>query len=86
MYAVTDGPGMSRMERKMRPLQEIPRTPGALFVKLADRIANVEFSAKSGSTAMLEMYRNEHPEFERQLRGLNAAEPMWDRLHAALGI
>lgn len=85
VYAVTDGPGMSRIERKMRPLQEIPRTPGALFVKLADRIANVEFSSRSGSTAMLEMYRNEQSEFERCLRGPISAEPMWDRLRAALG-
>jgi len=81
--ACTDGAGANRAERKERPYRLIPKTPGALLVKLADRIANVEASRESGSR-LLSMYRKEHPEFERRLRGPSAAEPMWAHLGSIL--
>lgn len=81
--ACTDGRGASRRERKERPFRLIPRTPGSLLVKLADRIANVE-SAARGRPGLLAMYRKEHPEFEKRLRGPSVAEPMWDHLRSLL--
>lgn len=81
--ACTDGDGANRRERKERPYRLIPGTPGALLVKLADRIANVEASVASNS-GLLQMYRKEHREFERWLRGPTAAEPMWAHLEFLL--
>lgn len=81
--ACTDGDGANRKERKERPYRLIPRTPGALLVKLADRIANVEASVAS-NWSLLKMYRKEHREFERRLRGPTAAEPMWTHLESLL--
>lgn len=83
--ACTDGRGQNRKERKERPYRLIPKTPGSLLVKLADRIANVE-AARADRPGLLEMYRKEHPEFERRLRGPAAAETMWGALGLLLGV
>jgi guanosine-3',5'-bis(diphosphate) 3'-pyrophosphohydrolase len=61
--ACTDGPGRNRKARKERPFRLIPKTPGALAVKLADRITNVESSGKK----LAAMYRKEHPVFLSRL-------------------
>ncbi len=61
--AVSDGPGITRHDRKMRPYHLIPKTPGAVYVKLADRIANVEMcladEKEERCARLLTMYRNE---------------------------
>lgn len=64
--AVTDGEGGNRAQRKERPYRLIPGVPGALTVKLADRIANVR-AAKVSQPNLLRMYRKEQEEFERRL-------------------
>jgi len=64
--AVTDGEGKNRRERKARPYRLIPKVPGALVVKLADRIANIESAAKS-NLGLLEMYRKEQGKFISEL-------------------
>lgn len=81
--ACTDGRGGSRKERKERPFRLIPRTPGSLPVKLADRIANVE-AATGPASGLRGMYRKEQPEFERRLRGPSSCEPMWRHLASVL--
>jgi (p)ppGpp synthase/HD superfamily hydrolase len=85
--ACTDGPGQSRQERKKRPLELIPKTPNAVLVKLADRIANVEASAKDCDAARLEMYRREQAAFIEALRDSPAtppADPLWAHLEQVL--
>lgn len=79
--AVTDGKGTNRRERKLRPYELAPRTPGAILVKLADRIANVEGTA---DTRRLRMYREEHVEFRRRLHRPGEADELWARLERAL--
>jgi len=64
--ACTDGLGKNRKERKERPYNLIPKTPGALAVKLADRIANIE-NAKRTNPGLLKMYRKEQPTFLSRL-------------------
>lgn len=64
--ACTDGAGKNRKARKERPFLLIPKTHGALAVKLADRIANIE-SAKGGNPGLLKMYRKENPVFRQRL-------------------
>ena len=61
--AVTDGPGGTRKERKMRPYKLIPTVPGAVTLKIADRLANVTTSIVHNNTKYAEMYAEEHDEF-----------------------
>lgn len=86
--AVTDGPGETRRERKRRPYRMIPRVRWALFIKLADRIANVESAISNDRADLLAMYQSEHPEFEKHLRHAAHADGeklLFQRLDALLG-
>lgn len=78
--AVTDGPGKTRRERKERPYTLIPLVRGALVIKLADRIANIEAALANGRSDLLATYRNEHAEFSERLQ---IARQAW-RLYAHL--
>jgi (p)ppGpp synthase/HD superfamily hydrolase len=63
IYAVTNEKGKTRKERANDKYYEgIRNTPGAVFVKLCDRIANVQYSKVTGSR-MFEMYKNENDDF-----------------------
>jgi hypothetical protein len=62
--------------------QDIRNTPGATFVKLCDRIANVLYSRMMGSD-MFKKYKDENPHFINKLDGyeLELLQPMVDRLN-----
>ena len=63
VYALTNEKGKTRKERANdKYYQGIRNTPYATFVKLCDRIANIEYSMSQRSR-MLEMYRKETPDF-----------------------
>lgn len=64
--AVTDGKGKSRAERKQRPYKLIPKVEGAIFLKLADRIANLE-TGHANKSSLLSMYKKEQQAFEDHL-------------------
>jgi len=67
IYAVTNEKGRTRKERANDKYYEgIRNTPGAVFVKLCDRIANVRYS-KMTKGSMIEKYRKENEEFMTQL-------------------
>ena len=67
IYAVTNDKGKNRKERAGDKYYEgIRNTPGAVFVKLCDRIANVQYG-KMTKSRMFEMYKKENDEFIRQL-------------------
>ena len=67
VYAVTNDKGKNRKERAGDNYYEgIRNTPGAVFVKLCDRIANVQYG-KMTKSRMFEMYKKENDEFIRQL-------------------
>ena len=67
IYAVTNEKGKNRKERANEKYYEgIRSTPGAVFVKLCDRIANVKYS-KMMKSRMFEVYGNEQFEFQRML-------------------
>jgi (p)ppGpp synthase/HD superfamily hydrolase len=71
IYAVTNDKGKHRKERAGDKYYEgIRSTPGAVFVKLCDRIANVQYG-KMTKSRMFEMYKKENDEFVIQLG--------WDR-------
>lgn len=67
VYAVTNEKGKSRKERANDKYYEgIRNTKGAVFVKLCDRIANVQYSKMTGSR-MFEMYKKENLDFTKSL-------------------
>lgn len=63
VYALTNEKGRNRGERGSEKYYEgIRNTKGAIFVKLCDRIANVQYS-KMTKSRMFEMYREENSGF-----------------------
>jgi (p)ppGpp synthase/HD superfamily hydrolase len=63
IFAVTNEKGKSRKERANDKYYEgIRNTPGAVFVKLCDRIANAQYS-KMTKSRMFEMYKKENDHF-----------------------
>jgi len=75
VWAVTDGPGANRAERKAGVYQKIKGTPGATMLKLADRVANVRHGG-----ALVDMYIKEHSTFKEELYVSGQHEDMWEWL------
>jgi (p)ppGpp synthase/HD superfamily hydrolase len=81
VWAVT-GIGNNRKERSASAYAKMRALPDAVTVKLADRIANSEASARS-SPRLLAMYREELAGFTAALGDYGDAA-MWERLRRAL--
>lgn len=75
--AVTDEPGANRKERKAKTYPKIKATPGALALKLADRLANVEHALEAGNIRMFKMYQKEQAGFVEALRTPGELDTMW---------
>lgn len=72
--------GRNRDERMPDWLyKELKETPGAVYVKLCDRIANIQYSKMSGSS-MFEKYKKEHDHFKHMLYTEGYLEVMWEYL------
>ena len=81
IYAVTNEKGKNRAERgNDRYYEGIRQNDYAVFVKLCDRIANVQYSKLTGSK-MFETYRHENDSFTAKLR-LNKYSEMVDYLNS----
>lgn len=64
VFAVTNNRGRTRAERADEDYyRSIRETPYATFIKLCDRLANVEYSAVFGEDRMMEVYRRESAHF-----------------------
>lgn len=63
---VTSCPGKNRSERNKATYSETCKYPGAIILKLADRIANVRVS-RVNAPDKFQMYLKEYPEFRRVL-------------------
>jgi len=75
IYAVSNEKGKNRKERANAAYyMGIRETPGAVFVKLCDRIANLQYSKMTGSR-MFEMYRKENDNFLKSLGVANIKYP-----------
>lgn len=69
IYAVTNEKGHDRAEKANEKYYEgIRNTPGAVFVKLCDRIANVQYG-KLTKNSMFFKYQKENPHFIMSLVG-----------------
>jgi len=85
--AVTNyGRGRDRDERMPDFIYEdIRNVLFATFVKLCDRIANVQYSKMTGSSMFLK-YKKEHAHFKYQLDQVKGNEPLWDYLDELFGV
>ena len=83
VYCVTDEMGRNRKEKKEKTLPKIRSNPKSVILKVADRIANVEFGISEGSS-FVDMYRKEHPDFQYQLRIYRQIDAMWEHLEKIL--
>lgn len=75
------GRGRNRKERMPDFVyQDIFETPGATFVKLCDRIANVQYGKLTGSS-MVKTYQEEHEHFKGKLYSSQMGlDDMWNYL------
>ena len=67
VYALTNEKGRDREERANdKYYNDIRNTPGASFVKMCDRIANVRYSKLKGSS-MFDRYKKENENFMKKV-------------------
>lgn len=75
--------GRNRHERYAKTYPKIKANKDALIIKLADRIANIEFS-KGSNTSFVEMYKKEWSGFYGALFNSEETDPrikkMWQYL------
>lgn len=79
VYCVTNESGRDRHEKALKTHPKTATNRLAVFVKLADRLANSTYS-KLNSNSMYENYRKEFGLFEQQLYIPGEYESMWERL------
>ena len=83
VYAVTDELGRNRKQRKSKTYPKIMANEKALLIKLADRIANIEYAIKWESN-LGDMYKKEQRDFEITLRKQGVFDKLWDHLNGLL--
>ena len=75
VYAVTTEKGKNRAQRaNSKYYKDIRHTEYATFIKLCDRIANIEYGKSKGSS-MFNTYKKEHNKFVKSLK-----KSWWERL------
>lgn len=84
VFAVTTEPGINRYERNSKTYPKIKAQEMGVYLKLADRIANVE-SATKGNFRKFKMYKKEFPAFKEALKVQGVADEMWNYLEGLLG-
>lgn len=77
--AVTNEKGENRKVRAALTYPKIRSIPGAVCLKLADRIANVEQGGQ-----LVQMYAKEYDDFKRNLYSAGEYEGMWSHLDGLL--
>ena len=85
VYAVTDGEGKNRKEKKAKAYPKILSHPYGVHLKLADRIANLSSCSTAKDVGLFEMYCKEAKGFEDALKTPGIAEEMWAELDNIYG-
>ena len=80
VYSVTDGKGRNREERHRNTYPELANNLEAVVIKLADRIANVEYGIQTNNIKMFRKYRSEYGYFRETLRKEDHVPAMWKHL------
>lgn len=83
VFCMSDEMGRDRKEKKAKTYPKIRSNPDSVILKVADRIANAEFST-SEKSSQANMYRKEYKDFEYHLRIHNQIDLMWEHLKHVL--
>jgi guanosine-3',5'-bis(diphosphate) 3'-pyrophosphohydrolase len=87
VYGVTDEMGRNRKEKKVKTYPKTRANPMSVILKVADRIANVEFSlTQEDESSFIGMYRKEFADFQYNLRIYRQIDPMWEYLAEILKV
>jgi len=81
VYDMSDELGRSREEKKAKTYSKTRLNHKSVILKVADRIANVTFSSTQNSKH-IQMYREEHNDFEKNLRIYRQVDDMWEYLRS----
>ncbi|MEA1980594.1 MAG: HD domain-containing protein [candidate division Zixibacteria bacterium] len=85
---VTDELGSNRKERKKKTYKKMAKVSGdlalALTVKAADRLANIQACIAGNNNDLLDVYKKEHPNFQRSVYRENLCEEIWQKIEASL--
>lgn len=97
VWLVTSELGKNRRERNAATYPKTRQLPGAVFVKLCDRIANVEYGLAQmaegvriagvpvqGARSLVQMYAREHAGFRAALYRHQEHAALWQHLDALL--
>jgi guanosine-3',5'-bis(diphosphate) 3'-pyrophosphohydrolase len=79
---VTDKPGANRKERHQNTYPALAEHNLAVYVKLCDRIANMEDALATLNLSKINMYKKEHPYFKETLakNTLTIYEELWSHV------
>lgn len=80
VWAVTDEPAPNRRQRAAKTLPKIKAHPFAIYLKLCDRIANVEATIRDRNKRLFKMYSGEYEMFRGALSDPHVAAPLWSHL------
>lgn len=81
--AVTNGEGANRKERQKEMFEKLLKNVGAIPLKIADRIANVEWSILTNHS-LLKMYVKEHSYFTEKIAPFYGH--MWNHLEYLISL
>lgn len=85
VWRVTNEPGKNRKERHEKTYLKIQASDQAITLKLADRIANVEFSIDNKDVGKIKMYSKEYEGFRSKLYKPGSHDAMWRHLDFLIG-
>ena len=85
VYRVTNEKGKNRKERHEKTYPKIQVSDDATILKLADRIANVEYSVETSDKDKLKMYSKEYVDFRSKLYKPGSRTKMWAHLDFLIG-
>jgi guanosine-3',5'-bis(diphosphate) 3'-pyrophosphohydrolase len=69
VWSLTDGEHGNRKEKKQTMYQKLILNQNGIIIKLADRIANLEFSIINNNLEKINLYISENEELNKQLSG-----------------
>lgn len=82
---VTNEAGKNRKERHEKTYGKIQASDDAIILKLADRIANLEYSIESQDNGKIQMYTKEYEGFRAKLYKIGKHDVMWRHLDFLIG-
>lgn len=82
---VTNESGKNRKERHEKTYGKIVASDDAITLKLADRIANLEYSIESEDEGKISMYTKEYKGFREKLYKAGSHDSMWRHLDFLIG-